>query len=132
MIDRQSSQIRTALLIYPWLIEAEFSRANQEQRPIRHLVDLGGLHRAVTSTTPATFLLVGYDDKNTPYEHCLAYAAKLHEAGVGFELHVMGTGTHGFGMRSPDPRLQIWPTLADHWLLTSGILAPSSAPADQR
>jgi len=49
-------------------------------------------------------------------------------AGVRFELHVLGTGGHGFGLRGRDPRLQIWAQLAVNWLTTCDF-PPAPPPA---
>ena len=121
-VDRQSCRVQTALLIYPRLILGPVPRDSIDDRALSHILRLDGLHQAVDAQTPPTFMVVGYNDDKTPYEHCLAYAAKLHEAGVRFELHVLGTGGHGFGMRVRDPRLQVWPQLALNWLATCNFL----------
>jgi acetyl esterase/lipase len=131
-VDRESCRLQTALLIYPALVSRDFSPANTAHRPLGDLASLDGLHRTVDATTPPTFLLVGYDDVHTPYENCLAYAAALHAAGVRFELHILGTGSHGFGLRSPDPRVQIWSQLAINWLATANFLPVPSASVATR
>lgn len=128
-VDRQGCRIQTAMLIYPWLVFQDIERKTAADRDLAEIVKLAGLHRSVDAKTPPTFLVVGFDDDRTPYEHCLAYTAKLHQAGVRFELHILGTGGHGFAMRSPDPRLQTWPQLAMNWLVTCGFLAmPGAVP----
>lgn len=127
-VDRQSSRLQTTMLIYPWLVFDRIDRTNSAARALPGLLALDGLHRSVNAQTPPTYLVVGYEDDRTPYEHCLVYAAKLHEAGVRFELHVLGLGGHGFAMRGIDPRLQVWPQMAVNWLSTCGFL-PSPAPA---
>jgi acetyl esterase/lipase len=126
-VERQSCRLQSAMLIYPSLINGNLKRDNASARALPAILKLDGLHRAVDAKTPPTFLLVGYDDNMTPYENCLAYTAKLHEAGVRFELHVLGTGGHGFGMRVRDPRLQVWPQLAVNWLTTCAFLPAPAA-----
>lgn len=121
-VDRQGCRLQTALLIYPHLISDPLRRDQPGGRDLVGVLYLKGLHRDVDAQTPPTFLLVGYNDTATPYENCLAYAARLHEAGVRFELHILGTGGHGFGLRSHDPRLQVWPRLALNWLATCEFL----------
>ena len=130
-VDRQSCRLQSAMLIYPSLIYGSLSRASAADRALPGILKLAGLHEAVDAKTPPTFLLVGYDDDRTPYENCLAYAAKLHEAGVHFELHVLGTGGHGFGLGQRDSRLQVWPPLAVNWLETCAFL-PVPAAAGPR
>jgi acetyl esterase/lipase len=122
-VDRQSCRPQTALLIYPGLIRVPIQRSSRLDRTMVSILYLDGLHRDVDERTPPTFMVVGYNDDMAPYENCLAYTAKLHESGVRFELHVLGTGGHGFGMRSPDPRLQVWPRLALNWLATCEFLS---------
>jgi acetyl esterase/lipase len=119
------------MLIYPSLVYARIKRDTAADRALTGILQLPGLHRAVDAKTPPTFLVVGYDDDKTPYENCLAYATKLHEAGVRFELHLLGTGGHGFGLRGRDPRLQIWGQLAVNWLTTCDFL-PAPQPAVPR
>jgi len=121
-VDRQSCRLQSAMLVYPWLVFDAIKRDTAADRSLPGILKLDGFHRAVDATTPPTFMVVGYADNMTPYENCLAYTAKLHEAGVRFELHVLGTGGHGFGMRVKDPRLQVWPQLALNWLTTCSFL----------
>jgi acetyl esterase/lipase len=130
-VDRQSCRLQSAMLIYPSLIYGPLSRDSAADRALPGILKLAGLHEAVDAKTPPTFLLVGYDDDKTPYENCLAYAAKLHEAGVRFELHILGTGGHGFGLGQRDSRLQVWPPLAVNWLETCAFL-PVPAAAGPR
>lgn len=122
-VERQSCRLQSALLVYPSIVFDSLPRGTKV-RPLPEVLKLDGLHRAVDAKTPPTFLVVGANDDRTPYENCLAYAAKLHESGVRFELHVLGTGGHGFSMRVRDPRLQVWPQLAVNWLTTCGVLPP--------
>jgi acetyl esterase/lipase len=127
-VERQGSRLQSAMLIYPSLVYARIKRDTADDRALTEILKNPGLHRNVGAKTPPTFLLVGYDDDKTPYEHCLAYAARLHEAGVRFELHVLGTGSPGFGLRGRDPRLQIWGQFAVNWLTTCDFL-PAPPPA---
>jgi acetyl esterase/lipase len=127
-VERQGCRLQSAMLIYPSLVYARIKRDTPADRALSGILQLPGLHRAVDAKTPPTFLVVGYDDDKTPYENCLAYATRLHESGVRFELHVLGTGGHGFGLRGRDPRLQIWGRLAVNWLTTCDFL-PAPPPA---
>jgi acetyl esterase/lipase len=122
-VDRLGCRLQSALLVYPSIVNARLPRG-ADVRTLPEVLKLDGLHRAVGPQTPPTFLVVGGNDDRTPYENCLAYAAKLHESGVRFELHVLGTGGHGFSLRVHDPRLQVWGRLALDWLTTCGFLPP--------
>lgn len=129
-VERESCRLQSAMLIYPALVYARIKRDTPADRALTEILKNPGLHRDVGAMTPPTFLVVGYDDDKTPYENCLVYATRLHEAGVRFELHVLGTGGHGFGLRGRDPRLQVWGQLAVNWLATCNFLPvpPPAAP----
>jgi acetyl esterase/lipase len=121
-VDLQSCRLQSVMLVYPSLVFSRIKRDTASNRAFPGILSLNGLHRAVDATTPPTFMVVGYNDDRAPYENCLAYTVKLHEAGVRFELHILGTGGHGFAMRVRDPRLQVWPQLALNWLTTCAFL----------
>jgi acetyl esterase/lipase len=112
-VERQSSRVQAVLLIYPGILSLRYARP-PAPRSAGALLEGEGLHRQVGPSTPPTFLAVGYDDSRTPYEGCLAYAARLHEAGVRFELHVFGHGDHGAPVR--DGRRPEWTGMALDWL----------------
>jgi acetyl esterase/lipase len=67
-------------------------------------------------------MVVAYGDQKALRENDLAYVAMLEQAGVRFELHILGQGDHGFSMRVKDPRMQIWQQMATNWLTTCGFL----------
>lgn len=120
-IERQSCRVRTVILFYP----AIFVPGPSEPRPERSLalaIEQPGLHRSVDAKTPPTFMITGYDDVQVPYENCLAHAARLHEAGVRFELHLLGAGGHGAPVR--EARRAEWTPLVRHWLADVGVLEP--------
>jgi acetyl esterase/lipase len=129
LVERQGCRLQSAMLVYPSLLFERPRGEGQAARPLGSIIDSNGMHRAVDARTPPTFLAVGYNDDRTPYENCLAYVAKLHEAGVRFELHVLGLGGHGFALRTGDPRLQIWGQLAVNWLTTCAFLPAPAVPA---
>jgi acetyl esterase/lipase len=128
-VERQSCRPQTALLVYPGIVSAPIRRATPASRSVASLLTLGGLHQAVNAGTPPTFLIVSHEDDRALYEHSFAYAAKLHEAGVRFELHILGYGPHGFGMRGTDLRLRAWPQLVVNWLDACGFF-PAGLPTD--
>lgn len=125
-VERQSCRPRTAMLVYPGIVNSPIRRDTPADRSLTGLFAKDGLHGAVSAATPPTFLIVGYDDDRALYEHCFVYAGKLHEAGVRFELHILGYGKHGFGMRGTDSRLRAWPQLALNWLETCGFPSTGS------
>jgi acetyl esterase/lipase len=112
-VERQSSRVQAVLLIYPGILSIRYARPPAPRSAVA-VLEGEGLHRQVGPSTPPTFLAVGYDDTRTPYEGCLAYAARLHEAGVRFELHVFGHGDHGAPVR--DGRRPEWTRMALDWM----------------
>ncbi|HEY0372296.1 MAG TPA: alpha/beta hydrolase [Thermoanaerobaculia bacterium] len=76
----------------------------------------------VTARTPPTFLVHAYDDPVDPVENSLVYHAALRKAGVPAELHVYATGGHAFGLRRTESPITQWPSLAESWLKTIGML----------
>lgn len=121
-VDRQSCRVQTVVLMYPALLPPDLAYPRPD-RSMAALLSFNGLHRLMEATTPPTFMLVGYDDDRAPYDHCLAYAARLHEKGVRFELHILGRGGHGAAVR--EERLGAWTSLAQDWLQSQGIVAPA-------
>lgn len=118
-VERQSSRIQAALLLYPVILGRSTLRPEGAKLPLEKIFSRPGLHQAVTAKTPPTFLVTGYDDTLVPYEHILAYASRLHEANVRFELHVLGSGEHGRSTREQD-----WQPFAYRFLGVCGVLPP--------
>jgi acetyl esterase/lipase len=116
-VERQSCRVQATMLIYPGIIYREDVRTEKGPRPISALLDFPGIHQDVTAKTAPAFMVVGIEDDRTPYENCLAYAIKLHEAGVRFELHILGSARHGKNTRE-----QPWLPFALTWLRTCHVL----------
>ncbi|HTV82046.1 MAG TPA: alpha/beta hydrolase [Acidobacteriaceae bacterium] len=76
---------------------------------------------SVTADVPPTFLVQAEDDP-VHVENVIKYFMKLKEAGVAAELHVYAQGGHGYGLRRTNLPITGWPTLADTWLHTTGVL----------
>lgn len=120
--DTVSCRPDFALAIYPghlWLHE-------DEDRATRNEADLG-LHSDihVTHNTPPTFLLQAEDDHVDGVEQALAYYVALQKAGVPTEMHLYTQGGHGFGLRPSPLPISHWPSLAERWLHSIGILGPN-------
>lgn len=64
--------------------------------------------------TPPMFLFVAADDQYA--NSSLVMASALRAAKVPFELHVLPTGGHGYGMRAGHRAGETWPQLCDAWL----------------
>ena len=83
------------------------------------------LERAVSGSTPPTFLWATVTDGTVPVENTMVYAAALQAAGVPFELHLYGDGPHAMGLAtkesawSPEyenPHAASWHGLCVEWL----------------
>ncbi len=82
----------------------------------------------VTKETPPTFLVHAYDDPIKP-ENSLVLFTALQQAGVSAELHIYGSGGHGFGLRPSEHPCSTWPKRCEEWLQSRGI---SSKPVSAR
>ncbi|MFT3830132.1 MAG: alpha/beta hydrolase [Opitutaceae bacterium] len=120
-IERASCRVRTVVLFYPGILAPGLPNPRAE-RALGWAIAQPGLHRLVDARTPPTFMITGYDDAQVPYDNCLVHAARLHEAGVRFELHLLGAGGHGGQVR--EARRAEWTPLVMHWLADVGVLAP--------
>lgn len=75
----------------------------------------------VSDRTPPTFLAHANDDPVSP-ENSAAFYLALRKAKVPAELHIYGTGGHGFGMRKiPHPAAE-WPRRCEEWMRDRGLL----------
>jgi len=68
----------------------------------------------VDEQTPPMFLFVSADDFHA--NSSLVMAAALRQKQVPFELHVLPTGGHGYGMRPGNRAAEKWPHLLQSWL----------------
>lgn len=76
----------------------------------------------VTSKTPPTFLYITSDDKTVDVQTSIEYFEALRAAKVPVEFHSFAHGSHGSGLGSGDPALDLWPTLLDGWLRGQGFM----------
>jgi acetyl esterase/lipase len=68
----------------------------------------------VNENTPPMFLFVAADD---PYANSsLVMSSALRLKKVPFELHILPTGGHGYGMRPGNTAAETWPNLCEQWL----------------
>lgn len=86
----------------------------------------GGLNRTdygwTKDTTPPAFLSCTYDD-GMP-EQLASLFTTLRQAGVNAELHIYGSGGHGYGVRADRPDLPVstWHVRFAEWLGERGFL----------
>lgn len=113
--DKQSCRPDFAILIYPGglLDKADKSKLSSEIR--------------VAKDTPPSFLVVSLDDKGS-FDPTVAYLKALKDAGVKAELHVFGSGGHGYGMKPSDKPYATWPARAADWMRSEGFLPAAAKP----
>lgn len=111
--DQISCRPDFTVLIYPAYLLAEANATPAElAAEIR-----------VTGETPPTFFAHAGDDRIGP-ENSIAMYLALKQAGVPAELHVYGSGGHGFGLRPSEHPCSTWPQSCERWLRSRGLLNP--------
>jgi acetyl esterase/lipase len=101
-IDTLSCRPDFAMLIYPAYL------------------DLGENHSltpelTIGNDTPPVFLFSAADD---PYGNSsLVMTTSLRDNKIPVELHIVSKGGHGYGLRKGNVAAEIWPILAEEWIL---------------
>jgi acetyl esterase/lipase len=134
-IDRASSKPNFVVLGYPWLNAMAPNTSGLitycANNPTVHGVPAGKCKefetkyspvRFVTSATPPTFIYITSDDKTVDVQASIDYFEALRAANVPVEFHSFAHGSHGSGLGSGDPALDLWPGLLDAWLRGQGFL----------
>ena len=76
-----------------------------------------------TKDSPPVFLAAAYNDRQDISEGLAEVYLRFKRAGVPAELHIYGTGGHGFGQRATNKRpVGQWMTRLEEWLGESGFL----------
>jgi acetyl esterase/lipase len=76
-----------------------------------------------TKDSPPAFLAAAYNDRQDISEGLAEAYLRFKRAGVPAELHMYGTGGHGFGLRSTNKRpVGQWTARFEEWLADSGFL----------
>ena len=100
-VERQSSQLNFQALMYP-------GRSGDIQP---------------TKDSPPVFLAAAYNDRQDISEGLAEAYLRFKRAGVPAELHIYGTGGHGFGLRQNNRRpVGQWMVRFHEWLAESGFL----------
>ncbi len=76
----------------------------------------------VNESTPPMFFAHAIDDNVHP-ENSILMCLALKQAGIPAEMHIYGSGGHGFGMRSSSSPSSTWPDRCEAWLHTIGVLS---------
>jgi acetyl esterase/lipase len=106
--DKESSRPDFALAIYPGHLTTDDVRLNRNV--------------PVTHETPPTFLLQAEDDYTDGVNQALVYYTALKNADVPAEMHLYAHGGHAFGLRPTSDPITHWPTLAEAWMGTLGMI----------
>jgi endo-1,4-beta-xylanase len=76
-----------------------------------------------TKDSPPAFLAAAYNDRTDISEGLAEVYLRFKRAGVPAELHIFGTGGHGFGLRATNTRpVGQWIVRFQDWLADSGFL----------
>jgi acetyl esterase/lipase len=76
-----------------------------------------------TKDSPPVFLAAAYNDRQDISEGLAEAYLRFKRASVPAELHIYGTGGHGFGLRSSNTRpVGQWIVRFEEWLAESGFL----------
>jgi endo-1,4-beta-xylanase len=76
-----------------------------------------------TKDSPPAFLACAYDDRTDISEGLAEAYLRFKRAGVPAELHVYGSGGHGFGLRASSTRSAgAWIARFEEWLVDGGFL----------
>ena len=78
------------------------------------------VERAVTPSTPPTFLCTATDDPDVAIDNTLMMFAILRTAKVATEMHMFQHGGHGFGLGVPTDPVSAWPELFLRWGASHG------------
>lgn len=73
--------------------------------------------------SPPVFLACSYTDRQDIAEGLAEVYLRFKRAGVPAELHIYGTGGHGFGLRAGNRKpVGAWITRFDEWMVESGFV----------
>lgn len=77
----------------------------------------------VPENPPPLFLVIADDDASIPPISSARLYEAWHKAGGRAELHIFGSGAHGFGMDEKGTLSDAWAGLFENWLRARGIIA---------
>lgn len=126
--DTQSPRPDFAGLVYPvssMKPPYDTTHTRRELAPEPDSATAYTVHDHVSRRTPPTFIAHAEDDPIVDVGASLSLFDVLRRHGVSAELHVFGTGGHGWGMGRPGTRVGQWPRLFAGWLDRHGWLAPA-------
>jgi acetyl esterase/lipase len=83
----------------------------------------------VVADAPPTLIVQAEDDPMDDVRNSITYFLALKQAKVPVEIHLFLHGGHAFGLRPTAMPVTHWPTLAEQWLTSIGILSPAPPPS---
>ncbi|TPG21166.1 alpha/beta hydrolase [Sphingomonas koreensis] len=107
--DQLSARPDFAMPIYPGHLWSGQGIALNEYDPVR-------------ADGPPAFIVQAENDPVDDVRNSISYFLALREKKVPAELHLYAHGGHAFGLRPTDQPITHWPTLAERWLRTIGML----------
>lgn len=107
-IDKVSSRPDFAVLVYPAYL---VSNKTNKLEP----------HVTVTKNSPPMFFAHAWNDRVKPESSMQLFSA-LRKHKIPAELHIFGSGGHGFGLRKTDSPATHWPELCGRWMKRNGWL----------
>ena len=73
---------------------------------------------------PPTLIVQAQDDRTDDIRESLTYYLALQQAKIPVEMHLYASGGHAFGLRKTENPVTAWPSLAETWMHTIGVLGP--------
>lgn len=108
--DKLSDRPDFAVIIYPGYLAPDIKDTGKISPELK-----------VTANTPPTFLVQAEDDP-VHVENSVFYFLALKNAKVPAEMHLYASGGHGYGLRPTAMPITGWPSLAEKWFHTIGVL----------
>lgn len=76
---------------------------------------------------PPLFVVAAQDDPQVPPQKSLDIHSRWSAAHVPAELHLYEKGGHGFGLRTRNLPLDLWPAALEAWLIARGLATKTAA-----
>lgn len=121
-IDKNSAKPDFVALLFPvvsMLPEKNTTRSHKNllgEHPTVEQEKAISIEQWVNSSTPPTFIAHANDDPIANVDKSILLDQNLKKAGVKQELHIFGTGGHGWGLGKPGNPTPTWPNLFLNWV----------------
>ena len=124
------------ILMYPVITMGPYTHRESKdsllgKTPSAELVNLFSNEKQVTVNTPPTFIVHSSTDNVVPQRNSILFCTALLEKNVLFEKHFYTTGTHGYGLNSPDPKESMI-GLVQTWMSKNGWLPDLTSIKDSK